>query len=144
MEIPTEKVCVAMLPLRWPLRGLRHPLFGHLLRPWTIYHLYALLPNNAPLHSFNCGEYCLPYFQLLLMMPSAWLGFLKMTLLNAERLPFGTERILGIGTYPYKTKCISTSVTNFGVIKLRIHFSETLKKTPLISLTYHLCQPIFD
>ena len=60
MEIPTEEVCVAMLSLWWPLCSLRHPVFGHLFCPWTIYHLYALFPNNAPLHSFNCGEYCLP------------------------------------------------------------------------------------
>ena len=57
MEISSQEICVAMLPLWWPLCGLRHPVFGHLLCPWQIYLFHALLSNNAPLHSIDSGEY---------------------------------------------------------------------------------------
>ena len=57
MEISSQEICVVMLPLWWPLCGLRHPVFGHLLCPWQIYLFHALLSNNAPLHSIDSGEY---------------------------------------------------------------------------------------
>ena len=73
---------------------------------------FVLGRYTTSMHYFQTMPLYIPSIVVSIVFPTSnsywwWyhlregLRFLKMTLLNAERLPFGTKRILGIGTHAH-------------------------------------------